>query len=589
MTFEVEKIRQALPNGVMFNAYPDSIGTRLSDIMDMLGREEFKDMFSLFYVLPTFFNSDLDRGFSVIDYDLNQELVSNEDLKQASRLNIGFKFDLVLNHLSVASPQFRDLLRNGNESRFRRFFIDWNEFWEQHGHMGPDGFIVPDQEYLDLLFMRKPELPILKVRFPDGSERPYWNTFYQEVNYTKLSPKDLSHIGGLSRQQARTIIDIVNPAIDDKQDLSELDLGELSGYKTDVMAVLDQNRQYLGQMDLNPQSEEVWAFYEDTLRKLHDYGTRLVRLDAFAYLHKHPGMANFFNKPGTWDYLERLKELAERFGLVLLPEIHAEYGSLLHEEVAFNGFPVYDFFLPGLIIDALDRGRCEHLLTWFRELRERNILTVNMLGSHDGIPVLDLRGKQMDGRYQEGLLSDEQIEEVIENILARGGRIKNLYGPDGKKIAYYQVNATYYSALGEDDQKLLLARAIQLFTPGIPQVWYLDLFAGRNDYEAADQGGAGGHKEINRTTLSLEDVEQGLQKAVVQDQLALIRLRNMHPAFQGELEITEPEPHLLELTWRNEDRWATLKADLRGHSFSVLASGEDGEVENMQFPAQTRQ
>ena len=179
MTFEVEKIRQALPDGVMFNAYPDSIGTRLSDIMDMLGREDFKVTFSLFYVLPTFFNSDLDRGFSIIDYDLNQELVSNEDLEHAARQNIGFKFDLVLNHLSVASPQFRDLLKNGNESRFRRFFIDWNEFWEQHGHMGPDGYIVPDQEYLDLLFMRKPELPILKVRFPDGSERPYWNTFYQ--------------------------------------------------------------------------------------------------------------------------------------------------------------------------------------------------------------------------------------------------------------------------------------------------------------------------------------------------------------------------------------------------------------------------
>ena len=589
MTFEVEKIRQALPNGVMFNAYPDSIGTQLSDTMELLGRSELRDAFSLFYVLPTFFNSDLDRGFSVIDYDINQELVSENDLVQALRQNVGFKFDLVLNHLSVASPQFRDLLKNGEESRFRRFFIDWNEFWEQHGHMGPDGYVVPDQEYLDLLFMRKPELPILKVRFPDGSERPYWNTFYQEVNYSKLSLKDLSHIGGLSRQQAEKIIDAVNPAIDDKLDLAELDFGELSGYKAEVMAVLDQNRQYLGQMDLNAQSEEVWAFYEDTLRKLRDYGARLVRLDAFAYLHKQPGMANFFNKPGTWDYLERLKELAERFNLVLLPEIHAEYGSLLHEEVAFNGFPVYDFFLPGLIIDALDRATSEHLLTWFRELRERNILTVNMLGSHDGIPVLDLRGKQVDGRYQQGLLSDEQIQQVIDNILARGGRIKNLYGPDGKKIAYYQVNATYYSALGEDEQKLLLARAIQLFTPGIPQVWYLDLFAGRNDYDAADRGGTGGHKEINRTTLSREDIEAGLKTSVVQDQLALMRLRNSHPAFQGELEITESEPQVLNLTWRKEDHWATLKADLRSHNFSVTASAEKGKPESMEFMRQTGQ
>ena len=77
----------------------------------------------------------------------------------------------------------------------------------------------------------------------------------------------------------------------------------------------------------------------------------------------------------------------------------------------------------------------------------------------------------------------------------------NLYGPDGKKISYYQVNATYFSALGECEQKLRLARAIQLFMPGIPQVWYLDLFAGKNDYEAANRGGTGGHKESTAPRL----------------------------------------------------------------------------------------
>ena len=49
--------------------------------------------------------------------------------------------------------------------------------------------------------------------------------------------------------------------------------------------------------------------------------------------------------------------------------------------------------------------------------------------------------------------------------------------------------------------------------PGIPQIWYLDIFAGKNDYAAADAGGDGGHKEINRTTLSLQDIEdRALQK-----------------------------------------------------------------------------
>ena len=140
--------------------------------------------------------------------------------------------------------------------------------------------------------------------------------------------------------------------------------------------------------------------------------------------------------------------------------------------------------------------------------------------------------------------------------------------PDGKKIAYYQVNATYFSALGEDEQKLRLARAIQLFTPGIPQVWYLDLFAGKNDYAAADRGGTGGHKEINRTTLTLSDIEEGLKKSVVQDQLDLMRLRNTSPAFAGELEIVETEPHLLDLTWRTRRHLRHASAP----TFAITAS-----------------
>ncbi len=581
MSTDFVSTTRQLPNGVMFNAYPDSIGGTLVDIVYLLGSREFRDAFSLFYVLPTFFNSDLDRGFSIIDYDLNDELVSREDLEKAYESNTSFKFDLVLNHLSVGSPQFQDLLKKGDYSPYRHFFIDWNEFWAGEGEMGPDGYIVPKEGHSQLLFMRKPDLPILKVRFPDGTERPYWNTFYQEVRYSHLDPADLSGIDGITAEQAAGITSIINDMIDSGADLNGVDLGEWTGIRDDVLSVVEQNRSYLGQMDLNAESEDVWDFYDETLRKLRDYGAKLVRLDAFAYLHKEVGKANFFNKPGTWQYLRRLKWMAEKYDLVLVPEIHAEYGSGLHEEVSENGFPVYDFFLPGLVIDALDRGTNQHLLRWMGELIDKNIKTINMLGCHDGIPVLDLKGKSVSGGYREGLLSDEQIEEVISNILERGGRIKNLYGANGKKIAYYQVNATYYSALGEDEQKLLLARAIQMFTPGIPQVWYLDLFAGKNDYEAADRGGTGGHKEINRTGLTMGDVGKGLRKAVVRDQLQLMRLRNISPAFSGELEIVETEPHILHLNWKHPTCTATLIADLHDHSFTVRHS--DGIEQVMTF------
>ena len=578
MNAEVLAIKKDMPRGVMFNAYPDSIGRNFADIVHMLKRPEFKDVFSLFYILPTVFNSDLDRGFSIIDYDLNDELVSREDLEELHKLNVMFKFDLVLNHLSASSRQFQDLLQNGDASEYRNFFIDWNEFWESHGEMSPEGYVVPHDEHLGKLFMRKPGLPILKVRFPDGTDRPYWNTFYQEVVYHEIAAHDLLRTLGikeLTREDAECIASIVNDVLSARRDISEIDLRDYSEIKDEIVAVVEQNRKYLGQMDLNAQSPEVWDFYDETLRKLRDHGGRLVRLDAFAYLHKEPGEVNFFNKPGTWEYLARLNRIADKYDLILLPEIHSEYGSGLHEEVAGEGFPIYDFFFPGLVIDALDRGTNAHLLRWIREIREKNIRTINMLGCHDGIPVLDLRGKEKDGVYREGLLSDEAIDDVLDEIMDRGGRVKNLYGPDGKKISYYQINATFFSALGEDERKLRIARAIQMFMPGIPQVWYLDLFAGKNDYEAADKGGAAGHKEINRTTLMNSDIDQGLSRIVVRDQLELMRLRNKSPAFEGELEIHDSERHRLHLTWSKDGCVATLNADLRGFGFSVTHQGRD--------------
>lgn len=576
MNTEVESSNPGLPKGVIFNAYPDSIGRHLADIVHMLKRPEFKDVFSLFYILPTVFNSDLDRGFSIIDYDLNDELVSREDLEQLHELNVMFKFDMVLNHLSVGSPQFQDLLKHGDESRYKNFFIDWNDFWQTHGDMSPDGHVIPHEEHLEKLFMRKPGLPILKVRFPDGSDRPYWNTFYQEVAYHEIAAHDLLQALGikeLTHKDAENIAAVVNDVLNAKRDVAEIDLGELSHHKDDIVSIVEQNRKYMGQMDLNAQSEEVWDFYDETLKKLREHGGKLVRLDAFAYLHKEPGEINFFNKPGTWEYLGRLKRIADKYDLILLPEIHAEYGYGLHKEVAAKGFPIYDFFFPGLVIDALDRGTNEHLLQWIGEILENDIKTINMLGCHDGIPVLDLRGKQVDGVSHKGLLSEAEIADIIDEIMDRGGRVKNLYGPDGKKISYYQVNATFFSALGEDERKLRLARAIQMFMPGTPQVWYLDLFAGRNDYAAANMGGAAGHKEINRTTLAHSDIDHGLSRIVVRDQLELMRLRNKSPAFEGELEIHDSDEHRLHMTWTHHGCVATLNADLRDFSFSVTHKG----------------
>ena len=496
----------------MLNAYPDSMGGSLSYTAVLLAGPELKNAFGSFYILPSLYHSDLDRGFSVIDYGLNEEIATAGDLDALQDEGIDLKLDFILNHASVLSPQFKDLLEKGGDSVYADFFINWNKFWDGCGEMTDEGYIQPDEEYIKDMFFRKPGLPLLMVRMPDGSRVPYWNTFYQEV----LSDEAPHH-----------------------------ELMERTGIP------------YLGQMDLNINSELVWGFYRDTLKTLAGYGAGIVRLDAFAYAPKAPGRRNFLNEPETWDVLERVRGIADDYGISLLPEIHAAYSERIYEKIAAKGYMTYDFFLPGLMIHAIENHDPSLLVRWAGEIIDKGIRTVNMLGCHDGIPVLDLKG----------LLPEEEIQNLIDLIVSRGGYVKDLHGA---RNMYYQVNATYYSALGEDDRKLLLARSIQLFMPGKPQVWYLDLFAGKNDHEAVKRAGDGGHKEINRTNLTSSDIEAALEKDVVREQLRLLKIRNSNPAFSSDSRISvSASGSTLTIKWENEKACASLIADLADLTYHI--------------------
>ena len=504
------KESHAANNGPMLNAYPDSLGGTLGDITKFLEREELKGAFSSFYILPSLYHTDLDRGFSVIDYDLEESLATKTDLDKLRDMGIDLKLDFILNHASVQSPQFQDLLKNGEKSPYKDFFINWNEFWQGKGEMNDEGYIVPDDKYIKDMFFRKPGLPILMVTMPDGKKVPYWNTFYQEV---KETPEGLK---------------------------------------------------YLGQMDLNIKSDLVWDFYDDTLCKIAEYGASIVRLDAFAYAPKEPGEKNFLNEPGTWELLKKVRALADKYGLTLLPEIHASYSEKIYETIADKGYMTYDFFLPGLIIDAFENKYGDSIVAWANELIDKKIRTVNMLGCHDGIPLLDLKG----------IISEDQIESLIRTIVDRGGFVKDLHGA---KNMYYQVNATYYSALGEDDRKMIAARALQLFMPGKPQVWYLDLLAGKNDHEAVKAAGAGGHKEINRTNYSAKMIEEALQKDVVKRQLQLLKFRNDFGAFSFDSDIEAiAEDKIIIIRWSHDGYEATLRLDLDEYDFVITAKDKDG-------------
>ena len=548
----------------MLNAYPDSIGGRLSDIVDVLRGPELVGVFESLYVLPSIFNTDLDRGFSVIDYGLNETYAHQEDLDAVRSLDVSLKLDFVLNHLSVLSEEFQDVIRNGDRSAYRDFFVDWNRFWDGCGEMTDAGYVQPRPELIEDMFFRKPGLPILMVRFPDGRDVPYWNTFYQEVQYRRVDAQDLMGAMEIQYASAMELADVVNRALDAGTPPDEIPLGRLERFRWDVLQLLGSSRRYMGQMDVNIGSQLVWDYYDRTLRTLAAYGARIVRLDAFAYAPKAPGRRNFLNDPETWELLKGIRDLADRYGVTLLPEIHAGYGERTHERISAEGYLTYDFFLPGLVLDGLERGSGETLARWAREVRDKGLRTITMLGSHDGIPLLDLKG----------LVPEDRIASLIETVVARGGHVKSLHG---QRILYYQVNATYFSALDEDERSMLLARAIHLFMPGKPQVWYLDLFAGRNDHEAVRNAGPGGHKEINRTNLTVAGVAASLEQKVVQDQLTLLRFRNTSTAFgfDATLEVSDTPEGRLSLRWERDGVVALLDANLPTRSFTVTDGAGD--------------
>ena len=82
---------------------------------------------------------------------------------------------------------------------------------------------------------------------------------------------------------------------------------------------------------------------------------------------------------------------------------------------------IYNFTLPPLLLDALLRGRSEHLRTWMMSMPPAPLgaTYLNFLASHDGIGV----------RPAEGILTDEEIAGLAEAVRDRGGRVSAYAGP----------------------------------------------------------------------------------------------------------------------------------------------------------------
>lgn len=336
----------------------------------------------------------------------------------------------------------------------------------------------------------------------------------------------------------------------------------MDGGKEDIWCTFDEE-----QMDLNLESQVTWDYIERMLRFLMDQGASMIRLDAFAFATKKYGTDCFFLEPEIWEMMERVQKILDEKGVPMLPEIHDHFSVQL--KIAEHGYTVYDFALPVLVLHTLYAHSGERLKHWL-SICPRNQHTT--LDTHDGIGTVDA----------VDLVSEEELDRIIRISEENGANFKWDYsaGSDGKKVVY-QINASYYSALGERDVSYLLARAIQFFTPGVPQVYYMGLLAGENDYELMERTHYS--RNISRHDYSLEEIRERVERPVVKSLCALMRFRNEYPAFDGEFLVRETADDRLVIVWSLGNYQAVLDGNLCSHDFTVCYLDEDGREQRLLY------
>ena len=303
------------------------------------------------------------------------------------------------------------------------------------------------------------------------------------------------------------------------------------------------------QIDLDVNSAATRQLFTDFLTNFSKNNVKIVRLDAVGYITKKPGSTFFFVEPEIYDFLDWITDLAHSLNIELLPEVHAHYST--QAKLAKKGHWIYDFILPYRILESILTKNSTRLTAYLKE-RPRKQFT--MLDCHDGVPIKPDLDDLYDGTT---------ARKIVDTCLERGSNLSLIKAPkyrDPNGFDVHQIRGTYYSMLGADDDAYLAARAIQFFTPGVPQVYYVGLLAGENDLGILEKGGEG--RDINRHNYSLNEIKQEVTREVVQRLVKLIRFRNEYPAFDGNFQVLESTENEINLSWQKDEKNCTLKINL---------------------------
>ena len=487
-------MNKKVSNKIHLITYPDSLGGDLRALDFVLNKYFSKEIKGV-HILP-FYPSTADRGFTPKTHEIvDPAFGSWEDVKKISK-NHELTCDLMINHISSQSKQFQDYLKNGENSQYADWFVTGEKFSRR--------FCEKTRQKIQGKLLSLLEKTMNKFRRLD--------IFFHKHGVNKFVLKRI--------YRPRTGSPFV-----------KFKLGD--GTSQAIWCTFSPD-----QIDLDVANSGVKKMFEDAISRFNKNGISLVRLDAVGYIGKKRGTSNFLI-PEAYTFMEQLAEKSHSIGLKILPEIRYHYKAQL--DLAKKNWVdyVYDFGTPAIALHSFYSGNASKLKHWI-QIRPQNNITV--LDTHDGIGIVDVKG----------FLTEKQIDNLTLRLYENGGNpLKRSLGQKANKNEVYQMNLTFYEALNKNDDAYISARVLQFFLPGIPQVYYVGLLAGLNDYAQYQKTNHG--RDVNRHNYTLEEIEKNLNRPVVQRLLKLIRFRNTHPAFQGDFKVLDSKKHKIKLRWEKDD------------------------------------
>ena len=163
----------------------------------------------------------------------------------------------------------------------------------------------------------------------------------------------------------------------------------------------------------------------------------------------------------------------------------------------------------------------------------------------------------------KGILSDAEIEALVERTLAHGGLVSHKTNPDGTQ-SVYELNITLFDALSnpradEPEERridrFMVSQAIMLAMAGVPGIYVHSLVGSSNNLRGVQETGR--PRTINRQKWRQAELEAALAdpasraRRVFRRYRRLLRARRAHPAFHpnGRQSILFGEPGIFAL-WR---------------------------------------